>query len=472
MKLRRFQTRFVTAATSGRYRQAALSLPRGNGKSQLAGYLGARLLTPGDSMFRPGTESVVIASTLEQGRIVYRFARDLLGDDSDYRLSDSLTRVQIMHKPTRTALQVRSSNSKGVLGLVNTPWILADEPGAWAVSEGQAMYDAITTSAGKPDSPLTAIFLGTIAPAAAGWWADMVSAGTSGSVYVQRLQGDAATWSAWPTVKKANPLMSTFPESRKVLLEEREEARRDPRLKARFLSYRLNLPSADASTTLLTVDDWELLTARPVPARQGRPLVAVDLGAGRAWSAAVALWQNGRVEALALAPGVPGLPEQEKRDRAPPGTYQALESAGQLHVAGGLRVQPAAMLADLIRETWGDPVSVIADRFRVNDLVDAGLARVEPRMTRWSESSADIRALRKIAVDGPLTVDPASAPLIAASLATALVKNDDAGNVRLVKRGSNNTSRDDVASALTLAAGGFVRRQPTKARRGVYRGKA
>ena len=44
-----------------------------------------------------------------------------------------------------------------------------------------------------------------------------------------------------------------------------------------------------------------------------------------------------------------------------------------------------------------------------------------------------------------------------ASLSAALVKNDDAGNVRLVKRGTNKTARDDVAAALVLAAGSFTR---------------
>ena len=44
---------------------------------------------------------------------------------------------------------------------------------------------------------------------------------------------------------------------RRKLLEERNEARGDTRLKARFLSYRLNLPSADESTLLLdVVADW------------------------------------------------------------------------------------------------------------------------------------------------------------------------------------------------------------------------
>ena len=50
-----------------------------------------------------------------------------------------------------------------------------------------------------------------------------------------------------------------------------------------------------------------------------------------------------------------------------------------------------------------------------------------------------------------------AATLIGASLAVARVKSDDAGSMRLVKRGTNNQSRDDVAAALTLAAGAYER---------------
>ena len=46
------------------------------------------------------------------------------------------------------------------------------------------------------------------------------------------------------------------------------------------------------------------------------------------------------MEALALAPGIPDLEAQEKRDRAAAGTYSRLEAAGILQVAEGLQVQP------------------------------------------------------------------------------------------------------------------------------------
>ena len=104
--------------------------------------------------------------------------------------------------------------------------------------------------------------------------------------------------------------MAGFPESRETLLEERDDSRADTRLKAAFLSYRLNVPSLDESAVLLTVADWELITAREVPDREGRPVVGLDLGGGRAWSAAVAVWPNGRTEALAVAPGIPGVEQQ------------------------------------------------------------------------------------------------------------------------------------------------------------------
>ena len=60
-ELRLFQRQFLKAALSPKVDTAALSLPRGNGKSSLAGHLAARLLTPGDDLFRAGTESIVIA---------------------------------------------------------------------------------------------------------------------------------------------------------------------------------------------------------------------------------------------------------------------------------------------------------------------------------------------------------------------------------------------------------------------------
>ena len=220
------------------------------------------------------------------------------------------------------------------------------------------------------------------------------------------------------------------------------------------MSYRLNCPTGDEATMLLTVSDFEDLTKRTVPEREGQPIVALDLGKNRAWSAALALYRNGRVEARAVAPGIPALGEQEERDRVPRGTYSRLADQGVLIQAEGLRVPPPKTLIKVVTSTWGQPASLICDRFRLDELQDAGVpCRVIPRVSRWSEASYDIRALRTRTKDGPFAIARCSRSLLAASLAVAKVKNDDGGSTRLIKRDTNNTARDDVAAAFILAAG-------------------
>ena len=310
---------------------------------------------------------------------------------------------------------------------------------------------------------MRAIFIGTLAPSMSGWWHDLIADGPTQTTYVQSLQGKVEAWDTWAEIRRCNPLTAISPEFRKRLLVERDAARVESRLKGRFLSFRLNRPSGDESTVLLTVSDWERIVDREVPEREGRPIVGVDLGGGRAWSAAVAVWPSGRVEARAVAPGIPDLEEQERRDRVPIGTYAKLYDMGQLEVAEGLRVQPPAAMWDLIRATWGKPLVIVLDRFRLAEFEDAtgNKVKLEPRVSRWSEAAFDIRSLRQMALDGPLAIDPDSKALLETSLSAAMVKSDDQGNVRLVKKGTHNTARDDVAAALVLGAGAMARKPKT-----------
>ena len=456
-----YQKRFLKAVDDRRYRTVAASWARGGGKTTCAGRVVARALTPGDPLFVAGGEVVLFAGSIEQCRLTYRQSLAFLEPRlDDYRLVDSATRVAITHKATRTRLKAVGSNPKTSLGLVGVPLAIIDEPGALHTVGGAALWDAVRTAQGKVGSPLKVILTGTLAPSAPGsWWPMMVERGTQGSTCVQLLQGRRDRWDSWREIVRVNPLARHHREFAEVLREERDAARQDTRLKASFLSFRLNIPTADEDEYLLMVEDYERAEARPVGDRSGSPIVGLDLGGNRAWSAAVALWPSGRCEALAVAPGVPDLEAQERRDRAPGGVYRELACAGRLMVAEGLRVPPVDLLWHAVTEAWGVPSLVVCDRFRLGELEDVvlGACLVEPRVTRWSECAYDIRALRKMATDGPLSIERDSRLLIAASLMFAKVKNDDAGNVRLVKRGSNNTARDDVAAALTLAAGAWAR---------------
>ena len=462
IELKPFQRRFVKRAFAPGITTAAMSLPRGNGKSTLSAWILARCLTPGDPWHKPGAEYLLGAASIEQARMtIFKAIREHLEPTGEYRFLDSAQRIGITHKSTNTRLRVLSSNAKAAQGIVGVPLIVLDEPGAYEVGGGTAMYDAVQTAQGKPDSELRALYVGTLAPSLGGWWHELVKDGSHGSTYVQALQGRADKWASSREIARVNPLMWAFPNSRAKLLEERDAAYKDSRLKARFLSFRENLPTQDEATMLLSVDDWELATAREVPDAEGRPVVGWDSGNGRAWSAAVALWPSGRCAAMALAPGIPDLQTQERRDRVHPGTYLRLYQSGQLAVAEGLRVQLPGQLVQMIAHKWGRPAVVVSDLFQHDRLVDAAPRnwRFITRRPLWSQASEDVRALRKLVKDGPLAVDADSVGLIEASLAASMVENDSSGNTRLIKRDPvNNTGRDDVSASLILAAGELERR--------------
>ena len=182
---------------------------------------------------------------------------------------------------------------------------------------------------------------------------------------------------------------------------------------------------------------------------------------------------NGRLEAIALTAGLPDVSAQEKRDGVPKGIYQALVDTHKLRVAHGLRVPPVKQLTDFIQDEWGKPRLIICDRFKLDVLKDnVRGVHIEPRVTRWSESTEDILAFRQMALDGPLSIPKTDAGLMTASLSVAMIETDDSGNSRMIKRGTNNKGRDDTAVAAVLVAGEWVRRNRKPKSTGAYKGLA
>ena len=242
MKLRPFQKKFIKGAFRKGIDTAVLSIPRGNGKSCLAGHLLARALTPGDPMHEAGKEYLLVASSLEQARITYGFIREALEATKEYRWLDSSTRVGITHKATNTRLRVLSSKAKSAFGIVGCPLLVFDEPGALETVGGTMLSDAVFTALAKPGSSMRVVLIGTLAPAVSGWWHELVKGGSSRTVYVQALMGDPERWDRWSEIRRCNPLVAISAPFRKKLLEERDAARKDSRLKGRYLSYRLKPP--------------------------------------------------------------------------------------------------------------------------------------------------------------------------------------------------------------------------------------
>ena len=463
--LQPFHRRWLKRAYSTDIKLAALSCPRGAAKSWLVGNLAAQAVTPGSPTFEPGREVIGVSASMEQSRVVLNFARAALKDrEHEYRWLDSGQRLAVTHSATNTKFRILSSSGKRAMGLENFSTIYADEPGTWEVRNGTLLFHSLRTALGKrPGQRL--LMIGTRAPAEPGsWWPELLEAGSGPGVHVDVLSApDDAPWDAWRTIQACNPMARVNPELRKVLLLERDQARRNSTLRPSFEAYRLNRLVGVSKSLLLPLVDWKKVLQRDPPEREGQPILGLDLGGERAWSAAVALWPNGRLECFAMLPGEPGLEERERMDGAPAGSYRRLCDDGVMVIDEGRRRARPELLIDHLEDRDIRPANVVCDRFLINTLRDAarGRWRISPRRTRWSEATEDIAAFRTLALDGPplLSITPESRALATFSLSQAEVSSDDQGSTRLIKSFGGDRSRDDVAQAAVLAAGETVRRK-------------
>ena len=150
--------------------------------------------------------------------------------------------------------------------------------------------------------------------------------------------------------------------------------------------------------------------------------------------------------------------DRERADGVPRGLYRRLEESGRLHVLDGLETACPHTLAAILRESGVSPSIVLHDRFAPTLVRDAlkGWPSKE-RITRWSTGAEDIGLTREFARDGGLSFEESSRGLLSLGLSQAAVRYDDSGNCRIVKR-RGDSSRDDVAVALSLAAGEALRR--------------
>ena len=304
MDLLPFQKRFLLAVR--RHPCAILSVPRGNGKSSFAASLLQACLTPGSSWHQPGRESFLIASSVAQARrTTWGILRAAIEDDPAYRVLDTAQNCTAKHKASGARVSIVASIGKRAYGIVNAPLIIGDEPAGW--ENGEELWEALWTSLGKPQEvPTRLLLVGTLAPAQPdAWWPALVAAGTTPRRHVTCLRGREDRWDQTSEIRKVNPLMWRFTASRRTLLAERDDARQNPAAEDSFKRQRMNIPGVNADESLLTQADLAGILPRPVPPRHGRPVVGIDLGDSPSWSAAVAIWPNGRTEAVGLTAGIP-----------------------------------------------------------------------------------------------------------------------------------------------------------------------
>ena len=224
-----------------------------------------------------------------------------------------------------------------------------------------------------------------------------------------------------------------------------------------FKNYRLNLPGDPVDTQpLITSAEWQIACARPVPEREGRPVIGIDLGGTRSWSAACGIFPSGRIEAWAIGPGVPSLPDQEREDQVPEGSYTELVRSGGLSVDEG---QHVPSIERLLARVWAwEPLALVCDSYRTPELhqVVSGRVRIIER-ARSGEATSNVQALRSRLLDTQAGVTEPSRALLAAAWAQTNLVISNEGIAKVTKIDARR-SRDDAAAALLLAAGELARR--------------
>ena len=192
--------------------------------------------------------------------------------------------------------------------------------------------------------------------------------------------------------------------------------------------------------------------------------MGLDLGGTRSWSAAAAIWPSGRIEAWAIAPGMPGLSDQEREDHVHEGTYAELVQSGGLAVDAGRAVPDIGLLLERIWP-W-EPLALVCDNYRAPELHQAvsGRVRIIERARSGGESTSNVQNLRSLLLDSKAGVTQSSRALLGAAWGqTNLIISPD-GLAKVTKL-DERRSRDDAAAALLLAAGEQARRPaPVKLR--------
>ena len=458
-----FQREFIKRAFAPGVFCAALTGPRGIGKTTLLGAIAGLALRPGSPLYEPGREVVLCAASIAQGKPMFEAAKRILPDHGDrriYKWQDNHQTTSITRKACRSSIRIISSSGKRAMGLGgNQTLLLFDEPASCETVGGKLLFEALYGSVGKIENQRL-IIIGTLSPSSSmHWWPRLIRAGSMEGVYVQQHSApESDDWTDPEVAYACNPLSIVNPTIRAKIRSELKAAQSDPDAEYDYRARRLNQLIAGGQSGLVTPTEWQRVLDRDVPDREGQAACGLDVGASFSMSAAWCLWANGRSECYGVVPGIPDLHEQERAQQIPAGTLQRMVDAGSLVVDAGVRMSRVETLVQVLRASGADIRRITCDRFHFNALLDAidGAWPVEPRTPQWSTGSADVAAFRRDVRDGDLSVAPQCRALASLAMAEAEVEQDTSGNSRLTKK--NWRRRDDCAQAAILASGQRARR--------------
>ena len=450
----------------GAFRQpgdAAVTCPRGNGKSALVAGIASAVVDPAGPLTGPRREVVVVASSFAQGRIVYEDVlaflggRYDLGDRSAWRTQDSQNVAILEYRSTGARVRCLGRDPARAHS-IRPALAPLDEGAQWPATTGERMPSAARTLLGKtPGSKLIA--LGTRPADSAHWFARLLESAPYSQVHAAPPYAPSFQVRTW---RRANPSLDHLPSLREQIATEAAQTRRDPVLLASFTALRLNGGTSDTEQSLL-LDAGLWASIEGTAAMAGPACWGIDLGTSAAQSAVACFGpQTGALATLAAFPAEPDLTERGIRDGVA-GLYAECRWRGEL-LTVGRRTVPVADLLEAALARFGRLAVVVADRWREGELRHAleaariPLADLVVRGIGYRDGGEDTLQFRRACADGRVVSAPSL--LLRSAMAEARTVSEPAGNTKLSKGSQGGwrlRARDDAACAAILAVAEGVR---------------
>ena len=469
--------KWFLAGAFGQDGDAGLSMARGNGKTTFTAAIACAAVDVGSPLVEPMAETLLVASSFDQGLIAFRHILHFLGPSLErygrrFRIQDSANRATIQDRETGALLRVLGSDPRRLHGAA-PKLLLLDEVAQWPPERVRPMLAALRTSRGKiPGSK--ALWLGTRPAAADHPFQRALDGHGVGFALSYAAPKDAPPFRA-ATWRRANPSLPAMPDLAKVIRQEAAEAKRDPEAMQTFRALRLNQGVSDVSVSvLLDADTWRAAVELEGTGPAGEYVLGIDLGQNAAMSACAAYFRGGPLEAVAAFPELPSLAERGLADGVGR-LYLEMARRGELIQAGRRVSDVAELLREALRR-WSRPVAICCDRWRVAELRQAlesvrfPLVALVERGMGIRDGGQDVRDFRAAMLGGQ--VRPSNSLLLAAAMSVARAVGDPAGNWKLAKHtqgGRRAAARDDAAAAAVLAVAEGRRRWGSKTDRRSWR---
>ena len=472
-----FQERFVRGCFRPGVQTAALSIARGNSKSTIVSWLALASLRPDGPLHHRNAVVIVVASSFEQGAVLFKAVRDQIPDGDNreqWSIWDS-NRLRIRHKASGADLRVLTFSPGSAHGIMGATLLLADEVAQWPKGQRDRMWTALESTLGKsPGCRLIAI---STRPADKDNPLSKLLDGQADFALEFKSRAGKG-WYKESAIRQANPAIDHFPALKAAIDREVRIARTDPSKIGSFRAYRLNqgTDEGEARDVVLTAHDYGRVEDDDAPIGSDYVL-ALDLSGGHAQTGVAAVSvdsdRDGRhaVDAFALWPSVTKLKDRTARDGQ---DYAAWISDGDLVLVPGATVSVDQVVAEAIAR-WGRPVCVVADYYRITECRHAleGYGFYEDdgtvvlRRMGWGDGAEDLRRFRRMIAERSLRIRKSR--MLRSSFSVARTVSDQSGNEKLAKlteRGGRGV--DDAAAAVLIGCAEVNRRQTTPVEGGVY----